>query len=433
MLGGVLATVGALPKAIPIVHGAQGCGGSLGGAFALGGAYGTGYAGNSAVPSTNIAELEVIFGGEDKLREELRGVFEVMKGDLFVVTTACMTDIIGDDAKAVIDSMAPFPTPVLFLETGGFKGNSYYGYGRLIEELFLQYIPRSAKKDPKTVNLFGLVPAYDPFFRGDLDEIKRVLRKIGLHVNTFLTNDQTQENLLSAGKASLNIVLSRLYGVDAAKTAKETHGIDYLITDLPIGAVATEAFVRLVAEKIGIGKPLVDKVLAEETRNYYTYVDRCTDLIADTDFQNYAVVVANGTGALPYAKYLDNEIGWLPTHIFVTDDLDEEQRGVITREFDKTAFENRPELIFEPDTSRIQQYIEQRTPQFVADQYYETISPAFVLGSTIERRLAEVLNGPFLSVSFPIINRIVVNRGYAGFNGGLTLFEDLISAQLSAR
>jgi nitrogenase molybdenum-iron protein beta chain len=433
MLGGVLATVSALPKTIPVIHGAQGCGGSLAQGIALGGSFGTGYAGNSAVPSTNITESDVIFGGEDRLREEMQGVFEVMKGELFVVTTACMTDIIGDDAKAVVDSLAPHPSPVVFLESGGFKGNSYYGYGRLIEELFLQYIPKAEKKDPKAVNIFGLVPGYDPFFRGDLDELKRLLNALGLTVNTFVTNDQTQENLLRAGEASLNIVLSRVYGVDAAETIKKSHGIDYFITDIPLGAVATQVFIRDVAEKFNLEKKAVDELLSAETRNYYTYIDRVTDIVADTDFQNYAVVVANATQALPYAKYLDNEIGWIPAYVFITDDLDEDQQALLRTAFDAITFETKPELVFETDTFKIQQYIEQQNPQFLADEYYPTISPAFVLGSTIERRLAEVLNGVFLSVSFPVINRVIISKGYAGFRGGLNLFEDLIGALLAGR
>jgi nitrogenase molybdenum-iron protein beta chain len=433
MLGGVLATTGALPRTVPIIHGAQGCGGSLAQGILLGGYYGTGYAGSGGMPSTNISESEVIFGGEEKLREEIKGVFEVMQGDLFVVSTACMTDIIGDDAKAVVDSLRPLPKPVIFLESGGFKGNSYYGYGRLIEELFLQYIPISTKKNLKAVNLLGLVPAYDPFFRGDLAELKRILNLLGIEVNTFVTSDQTQENLLKAGEASLNIILSRVYGVEAAKTIKESHDIDYLVTDLPIGAKATENFARLIADRLEISKNVVDPLLAAEIKNYYSFIDRATDVIADTDFQNYAVVVANATQALPYARYLDNEIGWIPTHIFITDDLDEDQEAAIRSAFGEIEFETRPDLVFETDTFKIQQYIEQNTPQFLADEYYPTISPAFVLGSTIERRLAEVLKGNFLSVSYPIINRIIISKGYAGFRGGLNLLEDLIGTQLAGR
>jgi len=433
MLGGVLATLSALPRTIPIIHGAQGCGGNLGGAYSQGGYLGAGYCGNSAVPSSNIGESDIIFGGADRLIREINSTFEVMDGDLFVVTTTCMTDIIGDDIKGVLSEVGKKEKPILFIDTGGFIGNSYYGYSKFIEELFLQYIPKSEKKKKNLVNVFGLVPGYDPYFRGDLEEIKRILGLIGLEVNTFLTNDQTQENILSAGKASLNIVLSRLYGTEAAEIVKETHGIDYLITDLPIGNLATIDFIRQIADKLGLDKNKVSAVLEKETGSYYKYVDRATDLIADTDFQNYAVVIANGTEALPYAKYLDNEIGWLPGYVFITDELNDEQKDIIKEAFEKIDFTYKPELVFETDTYKIQQYIGQTNPQFKSETYYETFSPAFVLGSTIDRKLAETLNAGLLSISYPVINRIVISKGYAGFKGGLNLLEDLISAQISGR
>lgn len=433
MLGGVLATLSALPRTIPIIHGAQGCGGNLSAAYSLGGYLGAGYCGNSGVPSSNIGESDIIFGGSDRLIREINSTFEVMDGDLYVVTTTCMTDIIGDDVKGVLREIGQKDKPILFIDTGGFKGNSYYGYSMLIQELFAQYIPQKNKKQNNLVNIFGLVPGYDPYFRGDLEEIKRILGLIGVETNTFFTHDQTQENILRAGEASLNIVLSRVYASEASIIAKETHGIDYLITDLPIGSQATIDFVRQVSDKLGLDEGKVSKVLNEETDSYFKYVDRATDLIADTDFQNYAVVIANATEALPYAKYLDNEIGWITGYVFITDELSEEQKNDIRQAFDKIDFSERPQLVFETDTYRIQQYLEQNNPQFRSDAYYETFSPAFVLGSTIDRKLAEVLNGGLLSISYPVINRIIVSKGYAGFKGGLNLLEDLISAQISGR
>jgi nitrogenase molybdenum-iron protein beta chain len=432
MLGGVLATLSALPKTIPIIHGAQGCGGTLAGAANLGGYFGGGYCGDG-VPSSNVAESEIIFGGSEKLKQEIANTFEIMQGDLFVVTTSCMTDIIGDDIKGVLSELGQTEKPLLFIDSGGFKGNSYYGYSKIMEELFLQYIPRSETKRKNVVNLFGLVPAYDPYFRGDLEEIRRILGLLGVEANTFFTNDQTQSNVLGAGTASLNIVLSRLYGAEPAKVIKESHGIDYLITDLPIGNRATVDFIWKVADRLQLDKTLVTQVLQKETAHYYNYINRVTNLIADFDFQNYAVVISNGTTALPYAKYLDNEIGWLPGYVFITDDLSEGQKDVIRKAFDEIEFSKKPELVFETDTYKIQQHIEQTNPQYKSDPYYETFSPAFVLGSTIDRKLADTLNGPFLSVSYPVINRIILSKGYAGFKGGLSLLEDLISAQITGR
>ncbi|HEY8464224.1 MAG TPA: nitrogenase component 1 [Bacillota bacterium] len=433
MLGGVLATLSAMPRTIPIIHGAQGCGGNLSAAYSLGGYLGAGYCGNSAVPSSNIGESDIIFGGSERLITEINSAFEVMDGDLYVVTTTCMTDIIGDDVIGVLKGIGPKDKPILFIDTGGFKGNSYYGYSILIQELFAQYIPKKSQKQKNLVNILGLVPGYDPYFRGDLEELKRILGLIGVETNTFFTHDQTQENILRAGEASLNIVLSRVYGTEAALLARQTHGIDYLITDLPIGNQATVDFIRQVAAKLGLDDEAVSQALHRETDSYFKYVDRATDLIADTDFQNYAVVIANATQALPYAKYLDNEIGWITKYVFITDELSEEQKNHIKQAFDQIDFSERPELVFETDTYRIQQYITQNNLQFRADPYYETLSPAFVLGSTIDRKLAEVLNGSLLSISYPVINRIIVSKGYAGFKGGLNLLEDLISAQISGR
>ncbi|MDP4094559.1 MAG: nitrogenase component 1 [Bacillota bacterium] len=433
MLGGVLATLSALPRTIPIIHGAQGCGGNLSAAYSLGGYLGAGYCGNSGVPSSNIGESDIIFGGGEKLIREINSTFEVMDGDLYVVTTTCMTDIIGDDIKGILNEVGQKDKPILFIDTGGFKGNSYYGYTKLIQELFAQYIPQKNTKQNNLVNIFGLVPGYDPYFRGDLEELKRILELVGVEANTFFTHDQTQQNILRAGEASLNIVLSRVYGPEAAIAVKDTHGIDYLITDLPIGNLATVGFVWQVAEKLGLDREKVSKALYQETDSYFKYIDRATDLIADTDFQNYAVVIANATEALPYAKYLDNEIGWITGYIFITDELTEEQKNAIRQVFDDIEFSIRPELVFETDTYRIQQYIEQNNPQFKSDAYYETFSPAFVLGSTIDRKLAEVLNGGLLSISFPVINRIILAKGYAGFKGGLNLLEDLITGQISGR
>jgi nitrogenase molybdenum-iron protein beta chain len=36
-------------------------------------------------------------------------------------------------------------------------------------------------------------------------------------------------------------------------------------------------------------------------------------------------------------------------------------------------------------------------------------------------------------VSFPVANRAVINRGYTGFAGGLTLIEDLLTSAFAAR
>ena len=49
------------------------------------------------------------------------------------------------------------------------------------------------------------------------------------------------------------------------------------------------------------------------------------------------------------------------------------------------------------------------------------------------RELAQSLGAAHLSVSFPVANRAVLDRGYTGYSGGLRLTEDLLSAVVAGR
>ena len=82
-LGGAVAAVTALPKAIPVLHGPSGCAGNL--AWTQAGGCGLqvgGYCGGLSMPGSNLQEREVVFGGTERLEEQLRHTLEVMDGDL---------------------------------------------------------------------------------------------------------------------------------------------------------------------------------------------------------------------------------------------------------------------------------------------------------------------------------------------------------------
>ena len=51
-----------------------------------------------------------------------------------------------------------------------------------------------------------------------------------------------------------------------------------------------------------------------------------------------------------------------------------------------------------------------------------------MLGSVLDRPFAESIGAGFLSVSYPVTNRIVLNKSYAGYSGGLSLAEDIFGA-----
>ena len=426
-LGGALATISALPGVAPVIHTAMGCGGNLSGATAFGSGYcGSSYCSGQSAPTSGITETEIVFGGADRLQEEIEAALELIDADLFIVATGCMTEMIGDDVQGVVSEFTERNRPVLALSTPSFKGDAYSGYEITLEGIFGRYLPRAQNKNARLVNLFGIVPSYDPFFRGDLSEIRRILEQLGLTVNTFFTPDQSFANITSAPSAALNIVFSHVWGAAFAR-----HSVSSLFTDLPIGPEATDRFIRTVAERLELDASLAEQVIARENREYYGYFERAVDMFADAEYKFYAAVITNANYAIPLAAFLERELGWVPKDIFVTDLLQEHQKNALSQAFAAQGLMG--ELFFETDTSRIGKILAQKHPQPQDNRYFDAYSPLYILGSSLEKALAAERGASHLSISYPVYNRIIVDRGYAGYRGGLHLFEDLIDVLVAPK
>jgi nitrogenase molybdenum-iron protein beta chain len=433
-MGGAVATLKALPKAISIIHAAAGCGGNFGNALnGAAGYLGSGYCAGQALPSSNVFERDIVFGGEERLEEQIATTLEVVDGDLYFVVTGCMVDIIGDDAVAIANRFRQQGKPVFAAETGGFKGNSYKGYDIVLSTLFRDFVEKNPIKDKKTVNLFGLVPIQDVFWKGNLNVLKALLNKLGYKVNTFFGEGETIENLKQAAAASLNIVVSDVYGVEPAKIFKETHGVPYIIATLPIGPAGTEKFLRKVGETLAIDNKEVDKVIAEEKARYYSYVERLADVYNDLDFQRYSVVVADANYAPALTEFIADDLGWLPELVVITDILSEEEQQLVAARFADFSSGIKPKVVFDTDTLNVNKHFNAAWPRNNNDRYFNAFSPAFVFGSSLDREFADSLGAAHLSVSYPISNRVVLDRAYLGYSGALRLIEDILGLLVGSR
>lgn len=70
---------------------------------------------------------------------------------------------------------------------------------------------------------------------------------------------------------------------------------------------------------------------------------------------------------------------------------------------------------FETDGGVIQQKIRED----------ENRTRALILGSGWDRDLAKELHADLLTVGVPVEYRLILNCGYAGYNGGLRVIEDI--------
>jgi nitrogenase molybdenum-iron protein beta chain len=344
-----------------------------------------------------------------------------------------MVDMIGDDTAAVVSEFSGAEKTVIAVPTPSFKGNAFYGYELLLKGLIDRYIRRSAEKEALSVNILGIVPAQDVFWKGNLRELKRLLEKLGLQVNTFFGEGETLEDIRNAGRASLNIVVSNSFGIDAAKHFEEIHGIPYIVSPFPIGALQGETFLKTVGSAMNIDPRLVAAVIAREKEHYYDYFSRIADIYNDADLQRYSIVVGDSSYAPAITRFISDELGWIPRLAVVTDILDENQQKTVQAQFGGLNSGLNPELRFDTDTASVKKYLREAWPRNRNNRYYDPMNPTVIIGSALERDLSEEFGYPLIPVSFPLTSRCVMNRNYAGFTGGLSLTEDIITYLVMGR
>jgi len=96
-ISGALMVVNSIEDAVPLIHGPVGC------AFQRKINPFRPYLPFYETPCTDMNDVDVVYGGEDKLSLGIRETYEKYHPNLIVVLTTCPSDLIGDDFKAVIE------------------------------------------------------------------------------------------------------------------------------------------------------------------------------------------------------------------------------------------------------------------------------------------------------------------------------------------
>ena len=222
---GGMQTVVAIPRAVPILHSGPGCGVMVSGFFDRA----KGYAGGNTAPCSNFTEKEVVFGGEEKLETLIRNTYKVLDTDLQVVLTGCTSAIVGDDVAQVTKRFAEEGKPIVYADTPGFKCSNFEPHSLIVNAVIDQYVDRYAynhtEKKHGLVNLFATIPYQDPFWKGNLEEFKRIFEGIGLRVNLlFGPYSGGVEEWKTLPQASFNVVVSPWYGLPIVEHLEEKYG-----------------------------------------------------------------------------------------------------------------------------------------------------------------------------------------------------------------
>ena len=413
VLAGINSVFGAIDRVCPIYHSGPGCCMQTTAADqGQSGHKSSRFVSSVSLPSTNMLEKEVVFGGTEKLRTTVQGAIDIIDADAYFVLTGCTAGIIGDDIVSVTEEFQDKGYSVYPIETPGFVGDSNLGYETVWTTMINQVIEEDVPKDDKLVNIFGIIPYHDPFWSGALEEIDRILSALGLKVNTFFTKHQGIETIRKCSGAALNIIINPWLFKGPAKKMEQKFGIPSIrVPGLFVGATDTTKFVRQVAEAMHLDQEIVDKVIAAEEEYVYDYLAQS---VGGVSWKRFAVV-ADANNAVGITRYLANDFSFTPVLVIVSEPLfRQEDKDRIVAQIEDLEYAKPPKVIFASDQYEINQALREEEEEIT-----------LLIGSSNEREVALEKDIQFILAAFPMNERLVFNRTYAGYRGSLTFTEDL--------
>jgi len=210
-----------IPDALHVVHGPIGCAAYT---WDIRGALSSGSQLHRNSFSTDLREMDVIYGGEKKLRAGLCELIDTYKPKAAFVYSTCIVGVIGDDVEAVCRAVEKEKgIPVIPVHSEGFKGTKKDGYRAACEALHTLLGTGSTECiSPYSVNILG-----DFNLAGETWIIRKYYERMGVQVVTCITGDAKVEDIRRAHGAKLNLVQCSGSMTHLAKMMEEKYGIPF--------------------------------------------------------------------------------------------------------------------------------------------------------------------------------------------------------------
>jgi len=172
--------------------------------------------------STDLQEMDVVFGGEKKLYNALVELIDRHNPEAAFVYSTCIVGIIGDDLAAVCKRVEEEKNiPVIPVQSEGFKGNKRAGYRAACEAMFkLVGTGDTAEISPHSINILG-----DFNLAGEIWMIRKYFEQMGIEVVANITGDGRIADIQRAHGAALNVVQCSGATMDLARMMEEKYSI----------------------------------------------------------------------------------------------------------------------------------------------------------------------------------------------------------------
>ncbi len=174
--------------------------------------------------STDLQELDVIYGGEKKLEAALLELIAHYQPKAAFVYSTCIVGLIGDDVAAVCKRVsATTGIPVLPVNSEGFKGTKKDGYHAACEAIYkLIGTGDISAISPYSINILG-----EFNLAGETWILRDYYKRMGIEVVACITGDSRIDDIRRAHGAKLNLVQCSGSMTSLAKMMERDHGITF--------------------------------------------------------------------------------------------------------------------------------------------------------------------------------------------------------------
>lgn len=393
-----------------LVHGSSGCG------FAM--RYGLSPHWKSFIPCpvTSFGEDDVIFGGANLLERGIAKARTVNPSDALFVLSACSTEIIGEDIQgAATEASRRYGVPVVGVDSGGATGNTLDGYNSFLLRCTETLYPPATKVAPAgtQVDVMGIIPYYDMFWRGDIKEIKRLLGRIGIQVNSTLSGDCSLETVARANETALTVTLCRHIGQRALMRIKNNRrGNIHVCGVAPIGLEFTRRFLEELVERLPVDRQAARAALDEEEETARKVMLRGFDFAKVMFNSGRAAVIGEASRVIGLTNLLCNELGMRALLVAFTNKPDPTELKLLDEVLARRG--NQTRVLIDQSGEVVRQHLAE-------------VKPNIVFGRSTDR-IAELDKTAFITWQFPSTDRLVVyDRPYLGFRGLTAIVDDIIN------
>ncbi|KAF2992364.1 nitrogenase iron-molybdenum cofactor biosynthesis protein NifE [Methylocystis sp. MJC1] len=175
--------------------------------------------------TTDIAENDVVFGGEKRLYRSIKEIIDKYDPPAVFVYQTCVPAMTGDDIEAVCKAAAAkFNKPVIPVISPGFVGPKNLG-NKLAGEAILDHVIGTQEPEYTTPYDINIIGEYN--LAGELWQVKPLLDELGIRILACISGDAKYHEVASSHRARASMMVCSKAMINVARKMEERYEIPF--------------------------------------------------------------------------------------------------------------------------------------------------------------------------------------------------------------